>query len=544
MGVQVLDMDVGGLSAADARHLLASNLDAYLKTPLVMRRDGREFRIMPGELGASYNVDQSVAQALKLGDEGVLDKVQHQVSYLQNPQRLDLAYVFNDAAFQGGVARLAKDIEQQPQDASIKLVGTQVVLSPSKLGYQIDRAALQKQLTPGFAVLSSAPMDVPMLPVPPKVKEDDLAKAQKDMEALLAVPVTVNYGNKKWTLERSALAAMLMFKESKDASGKLVVNTAMIPGKAIDWAENVAKDVDQDPVEVRMAWNGGNLKITNPGRPGVSVETDKFPDALTRALGKPDRTIDLPVAVVQPPGVGNPASLGIKERIASAGTDFIGSIPERAHNIRLGAERINGKIVPPGGVFSMNDTVGDVSERTGYQLGFAIIGADTVPDFGGGICQVVTTVFKAAFAAGFPVVERTNHLYLIAHYVPVLGVEATIYQPGVDMKFRNDTDKYILVEAYTDSANVYVNIYGTKPDREVVIEEPIIKNRVPTDRELIRQESPALKAGTQVMTESAEDGMDVTVNRSIREGGKEVRRDSIFSRYRPAHNVLLVGTGQ
>ncbi len=545
LGVQILDMDVGGLEPAKAKSLLSDNLNAYLRTPITLRRETRELKVLPGELGASFNVDESVARALKLGQQGgIIDNIQHQVSYLQDPRRLDLAFVFNDVAFQGGVARLAKDIEQPAQDASIKLAGTQVVMSPAKQGYQIDRPVLQKRLAESFAALSSTPVEVPVQPIPPQVKEDDLAPAQKQMEGMLASPVTVKYGSKKWTLDKAKLAGMLSFQQSKDSSGKLKVQAVLAADNAVAWAKEVAKEVNQDPQNVRMAWNGGKVAITSPGRPGVSVETEKFAAALNTTLSKPDRTMDLPVLVIQPAGTGDPSRLGIKELVTRSTTSYAGSIPARAHNIALGSQRIDGTVVPPGGIFSMNDTVGDVTEATGYQLGFAIIGANTVPDFGGGICQVVTTVFKAAFAAGFPVVERTNHLYVIDHYVPVLGVEATIYQPGVDMKFKNDTNQYILIEAKTDGSNVTVSIYGTKPDREVVIEEPVIKNVVPTDRTLIRQESPALPKGTQVMTEAAEDGMDVTVYRSIRSGGKEVRRDQIFSRYRPARNVLLIGTGQ
>lgn len=543
LGIQILDMDIGGLDEAGAKQLLSDNLGAYVRTPLSLRYQGRELKAPPGELGASFNVDGSVAQAFKLGQQGgIIEKVQNQASYLQQPQRLSLISVFNDVAFQGGVARLARELEQQPQDATIKLVGTEVVLTPSRPGYQIDRATLQKRLAESFATLSSARIDVPVLPVPPRVREDELAPAQKQMEGMLAGAVTVKYGNKKWTLDRAALAAMVSFQQTKDASGKLKAQAVLATDKAEAWAKGIAKDVEQEPQEIRLAWNGGKLAVTSPGRPGLSVDAVKFGAALNVTLGKADRTIDLPVAAVQPPGAGDPSTLGIKERIAQSSTNYSGSIPERAHNIALGSRRVNGKIVPPGGVFSMNDTVGDVSENSGYQLGFAIVGQDTVPDFGGGICQVVTTVFKAAFAAGFPVVERTNHLYVIDHYIPVLGVEATIYQPGVDMKFKNDTDKYILIEAGADGNNVYVNIYGTRPDREVVIEQPIISNVVRTDPTLIRQQSAALPKGTQVMTEAAQDGMDVTVYRSIKAGGKEVRRDRISSHYRPAHNVILEGT--
>ena len=190
----------------------------------------------------------------------------------------------------------------------------------------------------------------------------------------------------------------------------------------------------------------------------------------------------------------------------------------------------------------MAEALGPITEASGYKLGFAIVGPDTVLDVGGGLSQLTTTVFKAAFAAGFPIVERTTHSYRIRRYEPILGIEATIYPPAVDMKFRNDTDQHILIDARTDAGNVYITMYGTRPNREIDVEGPIVTNIVPATREVVRKDTPLLPRGQEITSEVAEDGLDVTVYRVIKSGGKEVRRDRFFARFRPSHNVVLVGT--
>jgi len=543
LGVRILDLDVGGLEPTDAKGLLSANLEAYQRTPLVLKQGGRELRALPGELGANFNVDESVGRALRLGQEGtIFERMQRQVSLWQQPRTLDPVFVFNEPAFQGGLARLVKEVEKPPQDASIKLVGTEVAATSARPGQQIDRQAFQQRLVEAMGNLSATPIELPTKSIPVQIKDEDLAPVRKQIESTLAEPVVVRYGEKRWTLSRATLADMVSFQQGKDASGSLKVQATVAADKAEAWAKDVAKEVDLAPQDARITWNGARLSIASPGRAGVSVETAKFGEGLSKALAKGDRVVDLPVVVKPAAGTDDISRLGVQAKLAEASTSYAGTLPDRIHNVRLGAERINGKVVPPGGIYSMSEALGPISEATGYKLGFAIIGQDTVLDVGGGLSQLTTTVFKAAFAAGLPIVERTTHYYRIRRYEPILGIEATIYPPAVDMKFRNDTGHYIVIATRTDAGNVYITIYGTPPDREVVVEGPIVTNVVPTDREVIRNETPLLPKGQEITSEVAEDGIDVTVYRIIKVGGKEVRRDRFFARFRPSHNVILVGT--
>ncbi|MDP2726774.1 MAG: VanW family protein, partial [Dehalococcoidia bacterium] len=521
LGVQLLDLDVGGLGLADAKQLLSANLEAYLRTPLAFRQGSREWKSLPGEMGASFNVEESISRAFKLGQEGnIFERMQRQISLLQHPQRLGLAFVFNDVSFQGGLARLVQAVEQPPQDATIKLVGTEVAITPARPGYQIDRQALQAQLRESLASLSTAPVELPVKSIPPQVREENLAQARAQIQKILAEPVTVRYGERRWTLDRAALSNMFSFQQGKDANGNPTAQPVLASDKAEAWAKEVAKEVDKEPQDARIVWNDGRLTINSPGRPGVSVETAKFGEALNKALAKGDRVVDLPVVAKPAAGAEDIARLGIQDKLAEASTSYAGTMADRIHNVRLGAQRINGKVVPPGGIYSMAEALGPISEDTGYKLGFAILGPDTVLDVGGGLSQLTTTVFKAAFAAGFPITQRTTHAYRIRRYEPILGIEATIYPPAVDLKFRNDTDHYILLDARTDAGNVYISFYGTRPNREITVEGPIIENVVPTTKEIIRTETPLLPKGQEITSEVAEDGLDVTVYRIIKVGGK------------------------
>ncbi len=542
LGVQLQDIDVGGLELSQAKNVVSANVDAYLRTPISLRASGRELKALPGELGASFNVEESITRAYSLGQSGpILDRIRRQISFLRHPQQLNLTFVFNDDAFQRGLANLAKEVEQTPQDATIKLANGEVALTPERSGYHIDKKVFQKRVDGVLASLSSTAIEIPLLPDEPQTKVADLAEAKKQIEGMIGGPVTVKYRDRQWTLDKAALSGLIDVQQAREATGAPTVKALVAMDKAKAWAGNIAKDVDRASQDARIAWNGGNIAVLRPGQDGVAVDAAKFGTVLEQALAKGQRAVDLPVVVKPAAGTDNISSLGIREKIAEASTSYAGTLPDRIQNVQLGAERINGKIIPPGGVYSMADTLGEVSEASGYKLGFVIVGQDTVLDVGGGLSQLTTTVFKAAVAAGFPIIEYTTHYYRIRRYEPILGLEATIYPPAVDMKFKNDTDNYVLLDARTDAGRVYITFYGTRPNREVTYEGPIIENVVPTDRAVRYEESPLLPKGQQITSEVAEDGMDVTVYRMIKVDGKEVRRDKFFARFRPAHNVIMVG---
>jgi vancomycin resistance protein YoaR len=175
--------------------------------------------------------------------------------------------------------------------------------------------------------------------------------------------------------------------------------------------------------------------------------------------------------------------------------------------------------------------------------GIIIWGNTTRADVGGGLCQVASTAFRAAFWAGLPIVERTPHAFRVGYYEPPLGMDATIYSPSVDLKWLNDTEHYILIHTYVDSVNstLTFRFYGTNPGRTVELDGPFESNPVSHGPDVFR-EDPTLPKGEKKQIEWAKDGLDVTLDRVIKKNGVEVRRDTIFSRYQPWQAVYLVGT--
>ena len=309
--------------------------------------------------------------------------------------------------------------------------------------------------------------------------------------------------------------------------------------------ESWANQVSYPPQDARLRFNDATstLAVLEASRPGQRLNIDLTVESVRQALVSEQRTGPLPIISIPPAVDSNRLNeLGIRELIATGTTYFRGSSSTRVYNIEVAAEKFVGAVVPPGGVFSFNSTVEAVSGANGFEDSAIIWGDRTAVGVGGGVCQVSTTVFRAALEAGFPMLERHNHGYVVSWYGDP-GFDATIYTPYVDFRFLNDTKAHLLIQPVVDTVEGVLSFrfYGTKPDREVVIGEAEYKDiKEPGDP--IYQEDATLEAGQIKQVEWAKEGMTATVIRKVTENGT-TREDRIVSVYRPWNAMFLYGPG-
>jgi vancomycin resistance protein YoaR len=236
---------------------------------------------------------------------------------------------------------------------------------------------------------------------------------------------------------------------------------------------------------------------------------------------------------------------GIEEFIAEGKSDYTHSIPQRVHNVILAASKFNGILIPKGKVFSFNDAVGDISSLTGYQPAYVIKEGKTVLGDGGGVCQVSTTLFRAALNAGLPILERNAHAYRVGYYEndSSPGFDATVYGPTVDLKIKNDTPGYILIETEVDEENnlLYFKFYGKKDNRRIEISKATVYDVVPALPPKY-QDDPTLKKGVTKQVDFAAGGAKAFFTYEVFQGNNKVIDDKFFSNFRPWAAVYLVGT--
>lgn len=236
---------------------------------------------------------------------------------------------------------------------------------------------------------------------------------------------------------------------------------------------------------------------------------------------------------------------GIEELVAEGRSDFSHSIAERVHNVILAASKFNGVLIPPGKTFSFNETIGDISSLTGYKPAYIIKEGKTVLGDGGGVCQVSTTLFRAALNAGLPIIERYPHAYRVIYYENDMkpGYDATVFSPTVDLKIKNDTPAHILIETEVDNDNnlLYFRFYGKKDERIVEVSDAYVWDVAPPP-EARYQEDPTLKKGIVKQVDFPAWGGKSTFNYKVYKKDKLVIDQKFYSSYRPWQAVYLVGS--
>jgi len=220
-------------------------------------------------------------------------------------------------------------------------------------------------------------------------------------------------------------------------------------------------------------------------------------------------------------------AMGIKELVAGYTTEF-GGVPNRIHNVQVVSHLIDGTLIAPGTTFSFNGTTGDRNASKGFLEAPVIINGELTTGLGGGVCQVSTTVFNAAYEAGLPITARTNHALYISHYP--LGRDATVNYPDIDLKFVNDTGHWLLLRTYVGSSSLVATLYGTPQHRRVVSEAtPLtVVSPPPVEKRL----DPSLAPGSRVIVDYGQPATTASVHRTVyAPDGKLLSDNTFYSRY-------------
>lgn len=317
----------------------------------------------------------------------------------------------------------------------------------------------------------------------------------------------------------------------------------------------IAPNINREKTTVTIDMDAaGKISFEGTGLYGRQLDIDAAASMLKYALENELNFVTLPL-ITQDPDVTVKSEklkeMGIVEFVSAGETDFSGSPGNRVHNIRTGLSKFQGVIVKPNEEFSFGDTIGAINGSTGYLRELVIKGNKTIPEYGGGLCQVSTTAYRAVLAAGYPITDRRNHSYMVSYYKP-LGLDATYYEGGQDIKFLNDTPHHILMQSFAEGSNTHYNFYGTKPKRTVHMIGPYYSNwrSAPAAK---TEYSSSLAPGQRQVVGHAVPGVNVTWYRHViyndemvkdEKTGKKKNKDfveTIFSNYQARPNYYIIG---
>jgi vancomycin resistance protein YoaR len=534
-GVRIAGVDVGGKTPRQAQRILAARADALAAVPVTFRVGSHTWQLEPRRLGIRVDWDAAVDSVRRQG-EGF--------GPLRGFRRLDMRFFGADVApptqvYDGALRywldRIERTVDSPHREASIVLRGLTPTIVPSHVGRMLDRRAAAATIVRALASLNREPVGLPVRVDRAKVTAGDLTVAVAQVRTALSAPVHLTLGGTRWNLRPRRTARLLQLP----ADGRRQLR---IGGDgASDWFTALSRRVDKPAEDATWAISSDGISVV-PDRPGYLLDVPRSAKAMLRAALVTDPALRSAKLIVERVDADRSTSearaMEIKGLVASYQT-FYGGEANRIHNVQLVSHLVDGHVIAPGAVFSFNQATGARTEAKGFKEAPVIINGELKTGLGGGVCQVSTTVFNAAYEAGLPILARTNHALYISHYPQ--GRDATVNYPDVDLKFVNDTDHWLLLRTWVGSSSLTVALYGTPVNRRVVSEASplVVAGKVPTKK--IRD--PSLFVGQQVVEEEGEPPRTTSVHRLVYDADGKLLHDSVFySSYRGEPTVIRVGT--
>lgn len=450
---------------------------------------------------------------------------------------------------------IAATVDKPPQDAQLTFDETPIATDSARIqikegvnGLTLDRNEMENQVSQ-YLLAGKYQNELPIKNVLPRITTERVIRAKRALEQTIKQPIKLIFEKTNWFLDTKQLLTLLDLTSEKDFPPDADQSMAGLldKEKTYIYLEKIASEINQEVQEGLFDFNPDTKRVTafKPSQEGRKLDIEKTYQALTYTLvsGK-EKSINLPINITKPKiQTSDVNSLGINELLGRGISHFAGSIQNRIYNVNLTASKINGTLVPPGEIFSFNQTVGDITAATGFKQAYVIKSGRTVLDDGGGVCQDSTTLFRAVLNAGLPVTKRTAHAYRVGYYEQGFpaGLDATVFYPTVDFQFKNDTPAHILIQAYTSGLTLYTDLYGTSDGRVSIISKSIITNQTPPPPEL-RQDDPTLPKGEVKQVDWAAWGANVSFTRTVTRNGEEIIKETWKSAYKPWQAVYLVGT--
>ncbi|MBI3764227.1 MAG: VanW family protein [Chloroflexi bacterium] len=556
-GVSSWGIDLSGMTRAAAAEAL-THAFTYPQSGQITLRDGeRTWVATPKELGIAFDIESTVAAAYAVGRRGdIVADLGDQFDTWYAGHPISPIVLYDYARADNYLRLIAAQIDTPTTEAGITVFNGEVSVAPAVVGRHLDVPATIHAIQSPISILSSAEVPLVVSEETPAVLD---ATAQGEIaRKILSAPLTLTIPDPRegepsgFTLDVPTLQSMLVFRRVEDGPNLAHYEVGLSPEALHAFLDPLAPTLAKEPANARFIYNEDTkqLELYKPSSKGRALAVDASIREINLQVTRGEHVFPL-VFDVTPPTVEDNATaegLGIADLLVSQSTYFAGSGKERVNNITVGAGQFLGVLIAPGETFSFNKYLGDVSLDTGFAEALIIYAGRTIKGVGGGICQVSTTAFRAAFYAGFPIVERHSHAYRVQWYERGFGpgLDATVFAPVADFKFKNDMNTWVLMEAYVypGRGEIEFKLYGAPDGRKVEIGRPQISNVIPHEPDVF-VEDPEVEPGKVKQVEWAADGSDVSVSRTVTSvSGEVLYEDNIRTHYLPWQAEYHVALGE
>ena len=559
-GLKMAGLKIGNASAAEAENILKENFARWENTPIIFAYQGQQFSILPKDLGIFLDLKKSVEQAYNFGrDKNILAGLGKQIKMVIPliPKNILPAYSVDAKKFNQSISKLFSSAENPAQNASLlyDLEKRRWETTPSSEGTIFDRKKIEADIKASIANLGASPLELVLINDIPEVVEGETSQAEKKaIQILDNAPYAIKHNSFSWKIDRETLLDWITFipidensenngndirrdvmENNKNTNQNKILGILLSQEKISDVLTEIAPSINQEPINAELSFKDGKVSAFAISEDGLRLDIEKSAENINAAISnlysssetrqstdeveklstnsnnkntEDKKTIKL-IVIKKPPAITSESinALGLNALLGKGTSNFAGSPKNRTHNIKIGAAKINGIMIAPGEEFSFVKAIGEIGPKQGYLPELVIKHNKTVPEYGGGICQVSTTAFRAAVNSGLKIIERYPHAFPVKYYNPQ-GFDSTIYPPHPDLRFLNDTPKNILIQAKIEGTTLIFEFFGTADSREVKIKGPTILS-------------------------ASEDGsMKTILYQEIWRDGKMERQDKFFSNYK------------
>ena len=511
-GISVDNVLVGGLTRQQAAEKLEQELRYPFESSFRFTWQDKTWQASAQELGFHPQSDKMTETAYAIGRSGgLLDQITTQISALLQGVTIRPVFLFDERVAFNYITKIAEEIDTAMEDPSIVLQGSEVVIIPGRSGLLLDRQITMTLLQIYAQNLQSAEIELPVTVLEPT--EANLGEQKQVLDNLLSRDFVLYTSDERGVLSAGSipadvLAGMIDF-EPVMTDGNLTIEMTPKVDPFYTRLLEIGSSVFRQATDAKFDFDDAtrSLRLIQHAETGKEIDIEKSLKNITDSIRAGANQAEVALNIIEPKVSDNinPEEMGIRELVHTENTYFFYSDDARIQNIPVGAAKLNGVLIAPGETFSMADAVGEVSKETGYAESSVIFGDQTVQDVGGGLCQVSTTLFRAAFNYGLEINERHAHGYRVYYYERLAnrqldpglaGLDASVYLPVLDLKFTNDTPYWILMETQPD-LNLFQlqwRFYSTDVNRYVEYTSSGLTNVVP-EGEPVYNENPNLPSG-------------------------------------------------
>ncbi len=542
-GASVGGVDVSGLKPEEALQRLEATWRPFLDSPVVFKLDGRTWRPAGADIGLRADFRTPLRELVSSRVAGgVLKRLAGEASGT-NPATPVVTY--DRTVARSYLQALAAGFDQPSANAALQVRNDgRMSLTPGQAGRVVDVEQALIELEAGLAHRAVGHVvDLGYRQDEPAVTTADAEAALETVRQMIGRPIWLEHGSGGWTLEPAQLTAAVEIR---------INETGIHPGIEVtrfnDLFLKMEDTLSAEPRQGMFEFDEKQDRVLafQPGHPGQRLDRPALERDILDAVHRPgERRVQVPVILLNKEFDTSSNALGIKDLLGVGSSIYKGSPDYRDHNIAVGAAKLDGMIVRPGDTFSFNERIGAFTKAEGWVEGSVIVEDRTEQGIGGGICQVSTTLFRAALAAGLPIEERWPHLYRVRYYemggLPI-GYDSTIFSPGIDLKFRNDFENPIMLRVLIDRrlATLDFEIWGTADGRKVTLNKPRLWDweDPPPDEGIVNSEE---EPDFEDQLEYAKEGVKASITRTVVLADGETRTGTFLSTYEAWPNRYVVG---